>query len=456
MRRPSKRSLAGGAAGIVAGVAAGIAMTSISAAGTPPDTPARTVDVAHLPPVLRLPGEPARLRFAIVCASRDDDGQCHGSGEVYARGGQAGPFRRYALSRGRDSSEGRYFVDLPAAIGSDAGGFSYYAVLRGDAGGTETVLPAGGAAAPQRSFPLPHPVEVDLGAHSFGQARAPEARPVDAKWGSGLGAVGLAGSRGLGFAGPSSFDVGSNGQVTVLDQVNGRVEHWLDGRVWATPVEVSDGLADLAVEPDGSLDVLEPPDRAVPVPVLRSFRRDGRPKWVTRLPDRTWVRLATGPSGPVVRQAPSEQWLPASEHGTALAPAAQAARGRPGRPFGDGHEVVVARVGVGELRVAELARDAVLHAWRITSATPLGEVQLAEPLNGRLVVVVKAYTDDRDEFLVVVLDHRSASRRFSVASAEWAEAAPLARFRVAGSALYRLGSTPGGAFVDRYDLEVQR
>jgi hypothetical protein len=43
-----------------------------------------------------------------------------------------------------------------------------------------------------------------------------------------------------------------------------------------------------------------------------------------------------------------------------------------------------------------------------------------------------------------------------VEPSEWAESAPLARFRLAGSSLYQLGSTPAGAFVDRYDLEVTR
>ena len=42
----------------------------------------------------------------------------------------------------------------------------------------------------------------------------------------------------------------------------------------------------------------------------------------------------------------------------------------------------------------------------------------------------------------------------STPSDEWAEAAPLGRFRLAGNELYRLGSDASGAFVDRYDLEA--
>ena len=104
----------------------------------------------------------------------------------------------------------------------------------------------------------------------------------------------------------------------MLDEVNRRVERWLQGLVSTTPVAVGGGLADLAVERDGTLDVLEPPDRLTPAPVLRSFRADGSARWVQRLSDRTWSKLDLGPEGPVVQQEPSEQWLPAAEHGAPL------------------------------------------------------------------------------------------------------------------------------------------
>jgi hypothetical protein len=456
MRRPSVRSLAGGAAGIVAGVAGGIALTSVSAASVPSAAPPGLIETAHLPPVLTLPGEAIRLRYALVCSPREDGLPCAGSGVVHVRAGQEGPFRELVLQRGEESKEGRYFVDLPAEVASSREGFSYYAVLRDDAAGAPVTVPSGGAAAPQRSFPLLHAVEVELGAHMFGRLRRRDARVVDAPWGSAIGEAGLAGSRELGFAGPSSFDVGPGAVVTVLDQVNGRLQRWVGGRATATPVAVSGGLADLAVEPDGTVDVLEPPNRETPAPVLRSFGRDGMLEWAQRLSDRTWAKLELGPDGPIVQQQPSEQWLPVAVGGVPLDRVSQAEQGRTGRPHAQGREVVVQRVGAGELRLAETAGKAIVRAWRVTSATPLGEVQLAAPFGSRVVVVVKTYIDERDEFLVLVLDRSGLVRRFALEPAQWAEAAPLARFRLAGSALYQLGSTPKGAFVDRFDLEVLR
>jgi hypothetical protein len=454
MGRPAIRSLVGGAAGITAGVLGGIAFAAIPPGDAPmPNKAPVAIDGAHLPPLLVLPGEPVTLRYAIVCPPRDDGAPCDGAGEVYARAGQSGEFTRFVLQRGEDSKEGRYFVQVPPEIAHARGGFSYYAVLRDHSSGATITIPSGGAAAPQRSFLLSEPVDVKLGAHAFGRGRAPDARIVDAVWGSGVGEVGLSGSRELGLTGPSAFDVSQAGEVTVLDGVNARIERWSRGRVSATPIGDTALLSDLVVEPDGTLDVLEPSTRERPFPRLLSLRRDGSLKWTQRLSDRTWAKLAPGPDGPVVQQQPSEQWLPVAENGRPLDRSVQAHRGGPARPLTDGHGVVVQRLGASDLRVAETAGNAVAHAWRVSSATALGEVQLAEPVGNRLVVVVKSYDDDQDEFDVLVLDHTGLARKFAVPSAAWAESAPLARFRIGGSALYQLGSTPKGAFVDRFDLE---
>lgn len=455
MRRPGIRSLAGGAAGIVAGVIGGIALTSTSAASGP-TLAVPGLDALHVPPVLTRAGEPVTLRYAIVCAPRDDGQPCEGSGSVYVRAGQSGPFRQLELKRGEDSAAGRYFVDLPGEIASSPDGFSYYAVLRDDMSGATISVPAGGENAPQRSFPLRDAAEVALGVHAFGRGRSPDERVVAAPWGSGVGETGVAGSRELGFVGPSSFDVAADGTVAVLDEVNDRVERWSRAGVKVTSVDVSGGLADFALEPDGTMDVLEPPSRATPAPMLRSFRGDGTTRWAQRLSDRTWAKLDADPAGPVVQQQPSEEWLPVADHGAARSRAAQAGQGRPGRRFANGREVVVERIGPGELRLGELAGNALLRSWRITSATPLGEVQLAEPYGRRLVVVTKTYTDDKAEYQVLVLDRSGVAASFAVDSLEWAESAPLARFRLAGSSLYRLGSTRAGLSVDRFDVEVSR
>jgi hypothetical protein len=406
------------------------------------------IDAAHVPPLLRLPGEPVRLRYAIVCAPRADGLPCDGSGTVHIRAGDAGPFRALPLARGEESKDGRYFADVPPELAT--GPFSYYAVLRDASTGTAVTVPSGGAAAPQVSLALRDPLVVDLGRHVFGRIRTPDARVVEAAWGSAPNEVGLAGSREAGYSGPSSFDVEGDGTVDVLDSVNGRVMRSQNRRVQLVPLDRQSELADFAAEPDGSFDLLESNG------ALRRYRGDGTPAWTQQLADRTWAKLARGPSGPVVLQQPSEQWMPVADRAVPLTRAEQAHAAYAGKPAADGRDLVVERAGTGELRIAETAGRSVLRAWRITSETPLGEVQLAEPRGDAVVVVTRAYTDDRDEFVVLVLDRNGLADSFSVASDSWTETAPLARFRLAAGGLYRLHTAQAGAAVDRFDLEVPR
>jgi len=431
MRRPRLRSLAGGAAGIAAGVIGGVVLTSGQAALSPaPARGAALIDATQVPPALTLPGEPVQLRYGLVCTPRDDGLPCDGSGTVYVRAGRGGPFRPYSLRRDDDSRDGRYFFDVPAEL---AEGFSYYAVLRDDATGASVTVPSGGAEAPQLSVALHEPAAVSLGRHAFGVVRSPDPRVVEAGWGD----IGLAGSRELGYTGPSSFDVEPDGTVDLLDSVNRRVVRFAHGRHETVPLEGDLRLADFAAEPDGSFDVLDAHG------ALKRFHRDGSTDWTQKLADRTWAKLARGG---VVLQEPSEQWMPVADNGAPLTRSDQARRGHP-----DGQGLVVDRVGASEIRIAE-ARGP--RSWRITSGTPLGEVQLAEHHGNGIVVVTHAYTDDQDEFVVLVLDARGVVQRFSVSSDTWTETAPLARFRVAAGALYRLRTTPAGATVDRFDLEV--
>ncbi len=441
MRRPRFRSLAGGAAGIAAGVIGGVVLTSASTAGPTPAAPAPPlIEAAHVPPVLTVRGEAIRLRYGLVCAPRDDGRPCDGSGTVYLRAGQTGRFQPYPLRRGEESKDGRYFLDVPTAVAGSPDGFSYYAVLHDDATGATVSIPSGGADAPQVSRPLVDQVAVDLGGHTFGATRAPSAQAAEAHWGSRAEEVGLAGSRELGFTGPSSFDVEPDGTVDLLDSVNGRIQRWGNDRHEVVPLGRAAELADVAVEPDGSFDVLDAQG------TLRRYRADGSEQWAQKIAERTWAKLDRGTE---VLQEPSEQWMPLAERGRPLTRAEQRRAGRTAH-----HALLVDRVGGGELRVAQLRGDALLRSWRITSDTPLGEVQLVEQHGDNVVLVTHAYTDDRDEFVVLVLGDRGVVRQFSVASDSWTETAPLARFRLARSALYRLRTTPAAAFIDRFDLEV--
>jgi len=350
-----------------------------------------------------------------------------------------------------EAVEGRYVARVPDDIAGSRAGFSYYAILRSQSGETLT-LPVGGPEAPQRSLPLDRTVEVRLGAHLFGAVRRPDARVVEAIWGNGTHEVGLEQGRNLPPIGAASFDVDAAGTIHLLDQVHRRVLRWRGAasEPVSVPLSIDGTLADLAVDSVGRLHVLET-GTGGRAPLLRIFDRAGNQQESVEVSERTASQVRIGPAGPIVHLQPSSHWMPTAIDGQPLSPDAQVRAGRPGRSLTGGGEIVLLRSG-NEIRVAIAGVRGTRLSWRVVSDTPVAEVQLAEPLGDRLVLVARVYTDARDEFLVLVLGPGGLVRSFSLASTDWAETAPLSRFRLAGSSLYQLGSTPEDVFIDRFDL----
>lgn len=447
--------------GSVAGLLAG--MTTVALAGaTLADGGASdqrvAVEATHLPPLLTVAGEEVQLEYEAFCLAGDGedttDERCDVDGTVFVRSGREGSFTPVPLESDT-AAEGRQLVaQIPEAIAATPGGFEYYAVL--GAAGASLTIPAGGAAAPHRSVRLAKQVEVDLGTHVFGKTRRADARVAAAEWGMGATDVGLEEGRNLSPIGASGFDVDRSGAVYLLDEAKYRVLRWSKGAKTPAriPVSVSGSLADMAVSPDGSIYVLETVGSAGGRPVARRFDADGRELERVEIAERSASQIRMRGDVPVVLEQPSHQWMPIVADGSMVGAKAQRENGRVGRPLPAGGDVIVLRRG-SEIRLALTGRNGVRRSWQLHSDTPLGEVQLAEPLGSRLVVVARAYTDSDAEFTVLILDSRGLVERFSVSSADWAEAAPLGRFKLVESSLYRLGSTPRGAFVDRFALEVR-
>jgi hypothetical protein len=456
------RAVLAGAAGLALGAVVGAAVLfgpAGRATGDSTDRPnidlARMIDATHLPPLLTVRGEPVTLRYDIYCpppAGSAGDA-CDAAGTVYVRAGDSGMFRPLPLELDQGAAEGRYAAQLPPALVASPSGFSYYAVLRNRATGATLTLPSGGAAAPHRSWPLTAPVDVALGSRTFGRTRAPSARVLAAPWGDGHGDAGLEGGPGRQPVGPGAFAVARDGTVTLLDQVHHRALSFPPGARTPTPIPlaVNGTLADLAVDVADDLWVLETAGPGAPL--LRGFGPSGGLRRVVALADERAAQVRIGPDGPVVKQYPSEQWLPALGANGALAAPAQRAAAESARPVSRRRDVVILRVG-DEMRVALVGPGGVERGWRVHSSTPVAEVQLAEPLGDGLLLVARTYTDTRDEFVVARLGPRGLVSSFSLDSADWAETAPLSRFRLAGSSLYQLGSSPAGVRVDRFDLEV--
>ena len=444
------------AVGVVAGGAT--AAWSTAAAGSENAEPAAVFDATHLPPLLTIAGERAVLAYEVHCAAAGDesvDADCDAHGAVFVRSIGDTAYERLALQPHVENGTRQLAAAVPDRFGAAGRGIEYYAVLDASDLGEQVTLPAGGEAAPHVSRPLTDAVTVDLGLHAFGRDRRASTRVAAAGWGDRAGQVGLERGRNIDPIGGSAFDVDARGAVVLLDQVNRRFLRFSRGRSATAhvPVSVNGTLADMALAGDGSVFVLETTSTTGRHPLIRRFDDGGRELEAIESAERTPSEIRIDERGPVVLGRPSHHWMPVLIDGVPASPRRQLERGRPGRRVG-GSEVVVLR-HQNEVRLALIAGNAVTRSWRVRSATPFAEVQLADTWGQRAVVVVRMYDDTADEFAVLVLGRGGLVDRFTVDSADWAEAAPLGRFELVGRSLYRLGSAPSGVFVDRFELEVR-
>ena len=456
---PARLVLAlGSAAGLLVGVTTGALAGAASKTREVSGSSRTLLEATHLPPLLRAPGEQVELSYEAFCVGDGgEDDPCAVDGAVFVREGHEGPFSALELEPSVSAAGRQLVARVPGSFAEPTGDVEYYAVLEAADGQAGLTIPPGGGAAPHLSSLLHEEVEVDLGRHVFGKGRSADARVAAAAWGSDADDVGLEEGRNLSPIGATAFDVNASGTIYVLDEANRRVLRWNRGSKSPAriPVSVFGSLADMEVAPDGTIYVLETVGRPGGNPLVRRFDGDGRELERVEIAERTASQIRMGTGGPVVLQQPSHQWMPVSAEGVMAGAATQRRNGSVGRPLPAGDDVVVLR-RENEVRVALTRRGGARRTWRIHSETALGEVQLAEPLGNRLVLVVRAYTDTETEFLVLILDGRGLVEGIPLASAEWAETAPLGRFELVGSSLYRLGSTQHGAFVDRFDLEVRR
>jgi hypothetical protein len=477
---------AAGALAVVAGVVVGTVLSGFSLvahglgpgpsgtlrAGSPTavGAPQARLDLLHTPPLLVLRGEIVELRYELVCPTSETG--CAPEGTAYLRAGSDAGFTALRLRPGGPARQDRWYVRVPGRF-LEGSSFSYYVVMRDRASGLQMTLPAGGANGPQRAWVLDRPHVTDLGTHRFGQPRPPDAVAARAPWGDGATALGLDTGREQATVGPSSFDVGTDGSVRILDQVNRRLATFRPDRAAqparVVPLAISGAMADLATAVDGTAYVLDQ-GRDRPATV-RAFDPSGRVLGSAALPSGTSAdQLRVSPNGLVAHQYPDEVWLPAgAPGGHPMSTAERAAAAHAGCPValppgadpskrraGDSGEVVI-RALPHEARVALVRGTTVLAAWRLRSSTDLGEIGLAEPFGNGLVVVVRVWTETRAEQQVIRLGSRGVDSTFAVDRAEWAQALPSSRFRLGQDGrLYQLRSSPSGVQVARWGIGGRR
>jgi hypothetical protein len=461
-----RRSLVWSAASIVAGLAVAVPLLTITGAAGAGKHRIAAADqflkATYFPIKLRAPGDVREVRYDISCVPPDGNvegtGVCDGGGTVYFRS-SANVSANVALQLDPNVQVGRYMAQVPAVIWN-APWFSYYAVIRDNSTGRSIVVPQGGSSAPQLSFSMGSST-IALGVHAFGSTLPAAARVAASGWGSGDGQVGL--EDGIDMpAGGSSFDVDGAGNVYLLDEANSRLLEFVGG---AAPTQIPLlGLAgvrgDLRVsDSSGTAYVLEMASTAQPAPLLRAYTLQGGVLGSSAVADDAAAQIRLSGSTAYVSEYPSSMWAPVLQNNgrTAVDPTSQLSKAFSGAPSLDGN-VSVLSMG-NEIRIGVYRSTGLTYQFssvRITSDTPVADIQLAQTLpSGRLVVVFSVYTDTDHEYEVAVIDPAgSLVSQFALPASEWAQAMPLSRFRLVGSSLYELGSTDAGVFVDRYELGV--
>jgi hypothetical protein len=427
-------------------------------------------DVLHSPPLLVSRGEFVQLRYEVVCGADQAGNRCIPRGSVYVRALplDGSGFVEIPFITPSWPQPGLLVANLPASY-TQGDGFDYYAVID-DRQGESMTLPVGGAAAAHHTWVVGSWTSVGLGTHQFGSTRAPDEMVLSGSWGDSTHFVefGLNSGSEQAAIGPSAFDLAPDGSLIVLDQVNHRlvVNKKLglprgprDYDTSYLPIPFVSGQGDIAVGKDSLIYVLEYAGVKNPAPTVTALAPGGEVVTITPLAAPRADMIRIGPLGPLVHAYPSEMWLPIINDACPVCAKIpyslqqQILLARPGRTA-SGDEIVV-RASPSELRVALVRGNAVTNAWRVTSATDLGAVPLAEPYGNGLLIVASVWTESQSEFRVLRLAPNGVAETFAVDRAGWADMAPLSRFRLAGDRLYQMRSSPSGAGIVNFRIGGQ-
>lgn len=456
LKRPSTTLRSPQAAGALLGVLTVLVVSgtaAVSASSTDREYEP-TFQVLHTPPSIVFPGEDVVLEYSVDCPL-DDVGNkvvCPDRAEVEIETPDG--IRTLPLTQRADGWEAFWTTTVPADA-LEGGEATYSAEFVDTAAGKAVSVPAEGPSARERLWVLDSATELHLGTHTFGRTAAPDGQALAAKWGRNSDEVGLSDLPEQARIGPTSFDVASDGTVTLLDTINRRlVRATPEGKRTLVPVEISGGIADLAVL-RGVAHVLEPHGRPTGrTPAIRSFDAStGAPRGVVHAADAIADRLVTAGGAVTAHQLPSERWMPVVADGKAQNARGQRAMATRGRPTNAAGEQLVVRVTPEEARIAVIDQDSVRAAWRITSETPLGELALDQRHQDGVLLALRVYDEDQTEFMVMQLDVKGLVGSFTVAAAEWAESAPFGQFRAVGDRVYQMPRTESGTAVVYYELK---
>ena len=208
-------------AGVVAGVLAGIAAGAALLGGaTPPASGGPRPEVLHAAPAIVTANSPVSLGAATVCTKPEAASCAVSTAVAYVRPAGTDGWSRVD----GEPSSGGYRFTVPRGL-VPADGFSYWLQLV-TRDGTRVDYPPAGQTAPLRVLTTAQlPTRTVAEALDWDHPRSPDGQALRVAYGDGTQQVGrIAGKGDLAPSGPSSFDVGPDGSIQVVDWVHGRLQ----------------------------------------------------------------------------------------------------------------------------------------------------------------------------------------------------------------------------------------
>ncbi len=387
------------------------------------------LEVSHRPVVILRSDETAHLEFLFACGYFNGPGSCHPTATLFTAWGD-GPFNSTVLDYTDLAT-----IDMPA---TDSNGkpLRYYVELQDPQAGTNARYPTVG-------FIEPTVVS------SFVKVNTPAPEQVTPEvvlqlpWGKGDGQVGRAiGSEGPSF-GPDAIDIGPNGTIAILDEVNNRViladpKH---GKMSNFPATLS-GVGDVAIAATGQIFVLNSaiePDSSVNTNITHLYRFGPNGKLQAKVPIFAELPSMIMGTRSVFDGEDNRTVTPMDDQGHARSREEQrASRAKP-----------ELRIDLADATHARLADEAGGRVFEVSADADLGLIPLFERAAGDYVVVFQV----SDGFRVLRFDHAgTVLRNVSVAATGVEGANPGGQVAVGpDGSVYILTSTPTGIEILRVE-----
>jgi hypothetical protein len=118
---------------------------------------------------------------------------------------------------------------------------------------------------------------------------------------------------------------------------------------------------------------------------------------------------------------------------------------------------LVAWADANEAKFALVAGSDVVSSWSISSQREIGEIQLAQMIDGDLVVVLRTWDEETSAFEILRISGSAVVVHLVADAGDWAEASVLGRFELnSQGSLFQLRSNPDGFSIVRYDIGGQK